>query len=402
MTDGAARFLPYTQHTLDEDDIQAVVKVLQDGPLTTGPRVGALETRFTEITGAKHAVSCSSGTAALHLASLALGLGPGKKVIVPAMTFLATANAVRFTGADVVFADVDPASGLMAPSHLQDALDRAGPEVAAVYPVHLNGQCADMAALSATANGLAVVEDACHVLGGEMRTSSGDWTAVGSCAMSEMAIFSLHPAKIAAMGEGGIVTTNDGKTASKLARLRNHGMVREAGAFAHADDAFDAAGQANPWYYEMPEIGYNYRASDIHCALGISQLGKLGRFRKARQALADDYDRLLAPLDPRVRPLPRVEGCRPAWHLYVVHIDFAAAGMDRAALMHRLREAGIGSQVLYLPVNRQPYYRRLYGETRLPGADAYYESALALPLSVAMNTSDVERVVGAMKNILGE
>ncbi|MDH5749603.1 MAG: DegT/DnrJ/EryC1/StrS family aminotransferase, partial [Rhodospirillales bacterium] len=219
---------------------------------------------------------------------------------------------------------------------------------------------------------------------------------------SDMTIFSLHPAKIIAMGEGGMVTTQDREVYTKLSRLRNHGMVRDADSFAHADDAFDTTGNANPWYYEMPEIGYNYRASDINCALGLSQLEKLERFRKARLALADDYDRLLAPLAPRILPLPRVEGCRPAWHIYVVHIDFAAAGISRAALMNRLHDAGIGSQVLYLPVNRQPYYKSLYGDTRLPGADTYYESTLALPFSVAMSRSDVERVVETLDSILKE
>jgi dTDP-4-amino-4,6-dideoxygalactose transaminase len=251
-----------------------------------------------------------------------------------------------------------------------------------------------MAGIAAVAarHGLAVVEDACHALGG---------SGVGACAHSAMATFSLHPVKVVAAGEGGVVTTNDALLAERLARLRNHGMTRDPARLAVAEQAFDQGGAANPWYYEMPEVGLNYRLSDIHAALARSQLTKLDRFVARRRALAAAYDAALARLAPLVRPIARVPGQSPAWHLYVVHIDFARAGVSRAKAMATLRARGIGTQVHYLPVHRQPYYRALCGKLDLPGADAYYERALSLPLFPDMRDSDVERVVGALASALG-
>lgn len=403
--------LPYGRHGIGEDDIAAVVGVLRGDWLTTGPAVAAFETSLAQRTGARHAASCSSGTAALHLAAMALGLGPGDAVVVPTMTFLATANAARYVGAEVVFSDVDPETGLMRPEDLEAALDRAAktPDltVKAVFPVHLNGQCADMEGLAeiTKARGLAMVEDACHALGATCRLGGGETATTGDCRHSDMAVFSFHPVKTVAMGEGGAVTTNDDALQERLLRFRNHGMVRDAGAFEHKEMAFDAAGDgddaANPWYYEMPELGFNYRASDIHCALGASQLAKLDGFVAKRRALAAQYDDLLAPLSPMARPISRATYCDPAWHLYVALIDFAAAGISRAALMKQLRDQGVGTQVHYIPVHEQPYYRNRYGAFALPGADAYYAHALSLPLFAAMESGDVQRVVENLKGCLG-
>ncbi len=387
------RYLPYSRQSVDEADIAAVARVLRSDFLTTGPEGGAFEAAFAEAVGARHAVSCSSGTAALHLAALALGLGPGDVVIVPSLTFLASANMARYVGAELRFADVDPDTGLMTPATLRDALAAAVTNVKAVVPVHLNGQCCDMPALRAVVEGrnVALVEDACHALGG---------ADVGACAASEMAMFSLHPAKVIAAGEGGVVTTRDPALAERLARFRNHGMVRDPARFACPDQAFDKSGGANPWYYEMPEIGFNYRLSDIHAALAHSQIARMASFVAARRRIAARYDAALAGLAPLVRPVGRIAGEEPAWHLYVVLIEFDRLKIDRATLMRRLREANIGTQVHYLPVHRQPYYRARYGAVVLPGADAYYSRALSLPLFPDMTDDDTDRVVRALSAIV--
>jgi dTDP-4-amino-4,6-dideoxygalactose transaminase len=203
------------------------------------------------------------------------------------------------------------------------------------------------------------------------------------------------------MGEGGAVTANDPELAKKLMLARSHGMTRDVGAFVNSEDAFDANRIANPWYYELIEPEFNWRANDIQCALGLSQLGKLGRFVARRRALAAAYDALLAPLAPLVRPTARTRRCLPAWHLYAARIDFERAGISRGDVMRRLTAAGIGSQVHYYPVHRQPYYARRYGGFSLPGADRYYDHALSLPLFASMTNADVERVVGALGEILG-
>lgn len=394
-------FLPYGRHQIEEDDVAAVSAVLRSNHLTTGPAVSAFENALAEAVGAPHAVACSSGTAALHLSCLAAGIGPGGAVVAPAITFVATANAVRLCGAEVVFADVNPQSGLMEPQHVEAALS-GNKHVRAVIPVYLNGQCAAPAALATLADEcrLTVIEDACHALGAGYLDSTGTEVAVGSTRHAAMAAFSFHPVKAIAMGEGGAVTVGDEKTANRLRRLCNHGIGRDPQSFADTELAFDTSGAPNPWYYEQTELGLNYRASDIHCALGLSQLAKLERFLARRRALASRYDRLLAPLAPLVRPVPRMEGVKSGWHLYVVLIDFAAAGIDRSALMGKMRESGIGVQVHYIPVPWQPYYRQRYAAAAFPGADAYYRRCLSLPLFPGMGDSDVERVVETLKRLL--
>lgn len=405
MTDPGSRFLPYGRHLIDEDDIAAVVSVLRSDSLTGGPMAAEFEQAFAERVGARFAVACANGTAGLHLAAMALGLGPDDAAIVPTLTFLATANAARYVGAEVAFADVDPATGLMQPRDLQEAFAMATTRKArAVIPVHLNGQCVDMESVAefADRHGLRVIEDACHAIGATYRTRSGEDVRVGACRHSDMAVFSLHPVKTIAMGEGGVVTTNDPDLHAALLRLRNHGMVRDAARFVQRDEAFDADGQPNPWYYEMSEPGYNYRASEIHCALGLSQLRKLDHFLARRRELADAYDRALAPLASMVRPIQRVAGCASGWHLYVVQVDFKAVGTTRATFMRKLLGRGIGTQVHYLPVHRQPYYQSRYGNTQLPGADAYYASCLSLPLFPAMSEADIDRVVAVLTNQLAK
>src|SRR5262249_54199089 len=315
--------------------------------LTTGPAVEALEGALAARTKVRAAVACASGTAGLHLAMMALGLGPGDCAVVPAITFLATANAARYVGAEVVFADVDPDTALLSPATLEAALTRAKGNAKVVLPVHFGGRTIDLAGIAAAAgrHGLAVVEDAAHAIGTTYGPGDRPREPIGDCQYSRMAVFSFHPVKTIAMGEGGAVTTNDPVLEERLKRFRNHGMTRDPTALQNRDLAFDSGGEANPWYYEMPDPGYHYRPTDIQCALGLSQLGKLDRFAGRRRQLMDRYRQLLAPLAPVVRLAPAPSDCEPAWHLCTALIDFAAAGRTRAQVMAALRARSIGSQV---------------------------------------------------------
>ncbi|MEE2567030.1 UDP-4-amino-4,6-dideoxy-N-acetyl-beta-L-altrosamine transaminase [Hyphobacterium marinum] len=383
------RFLPYGRQMIGEDDIAAVNRVLRGDMLTTGPEIPAFEAALQGVTGAAHARACSSGTSALHLALAGLGVGDGDTCIVPAITFMATANAARYCGADNVFADVDPDTGLMTPETLRAAIKRASGPVRAVLPVHLAGQCADMAGIAAIARGAGafVVEDACHALGTE--TADG---SVGNCAHSDAACFSFHPVKTIACGEGGAVTTNDAALAGRIDILRSHGITRDPEAFDGDPD--------EPWRHEMIALGWNYRMTDIQAALGRSQLTKLNAFAARRHELAECYDRAFDGLTPLARPLSRMPDCKPCWHLYVVLIDFEAAGKSRADVMRALAERGIGTQVHYMPVPSQPYYRELQGDQTPPGAARYYARCLSLPLFAGMEDGDPEFVAAALKEVL--
>ena len=397
-------YLPYARQSIDDDDIAAVSAVLRGDWLTTGPAVEAFEGELLRRVGARYAVVCSSGTAALHLATLALNLGPGDAAIVPATTFVATANCVRYVGGEVLFADVDPATGLMTEAGLADAIGRAGAlRLRAVLPVHMAGQCYAPAALRSVAqpHGLAIIEDAAHAIGTTYE-AGGQRFAVGACAHSDQCVFSFHPAKTVTMAEGGAVTTNDPRLADRLRQFRTHGITRDAAQFANAAMARDPSGRVNPWYHEMQELGFNYRATDLQCALGLSQLRKLDRFVARRAALVRRYDERLAEFAPLIRPLGRMRDVSAGWHLYVARIDFAALGRSRAAVMDALRACGIGTQVHYIPVHRQPYYRARYGAVSLPGADEYYGQALSLPLYADMADGDVDRVAAALGEILRE
>jgi UDP-4-amino-4,6-dideoxy-N-acetyl-beta-L-altrosamine transaminase len=381
--------IPYGRQTIEDDDIAAVVEALHADFLTTGPRVAAFEAAFAEVVGARHAVACANGTAALHLAMLALDVQPGEAVIAPSITFLATANCARYVGAEVVFADVDPTSGLMTPQTLAEALTRVGDRrLRAVLPVHLRGDVADLPVLAALAGeaGAVLVEDAPHALGTTM-TFGNVAERAGDARHSAMATFSFHPVKTIATGEGGMVTTNDAGLAERLKVMRSHGMVRPEA--------------ADPWWYEMPEPGFNYRLPDILCALGLSQLKKLPRFAARRRALAKAYEAALAPLAPVVRVAARPAWSDPVLHLMCVLIDFDAAGVTRRQVVDALRQRGVGTQVHYIPVHRQPYYAQRYGPLDLPGAEAWYDRCLSLPLYPGMADGDVARVVEALRAVLG-
>lgn len=395
-------FLPYARQAIEDADIEAVVAVLKSDFLTTGPVVAQFEAAVAEKTGAAHPVAVSSGTAALHVALMAADCGEDQAWIVPSVSFVASANAVRYCGGEVLFADVDPETGLMRASDLEEALERclaAGRKPSGVVPVHLGGQVTEMTGIAELArkHNLIVVEDAAHAVGSRYGGSDGTQHTVGGCAHSDMTTLSFHPVKTATMGEGGVVTTKDAALAERFARLRSHGIERDPARFRHPEMASDESGNANGWYYELQELGYNYRATDIQCALGLSQLSRLESFVDARARLREAYP---AALPPGVRLVPTVGPQKPAWHLATALIDFDAAGLSRAQVMAGLRERGIGTQVHYIPIHLQPYYRDRYGETRLPGAENYYSRCLSLPLFYGMTDADVTRVGAALAEVL--
>lgn len=384
-------FLPYGRQSIDADDIAAVTRVLKSDYLTTGPEIPAFEAEFAAAVDAPFAVACNSATAALHMALAGLGVGEGDVCIVPSITFLATANAARYCGAEVVFADVDPQTGLLTAETLQAALVRAEGKARAVLPVHLAGALCDMAAIEAVARGagLVIVEDSCHALG-----AIGPDGPAGSGARSDAATFSFHPVKTLAAGEGGMLTTRNARLAERAALIRSHGVERDAARFTHLEGA--------PWSYEMQALGYNYRMPDINAALGRSQLAKLPVFAQRRRELTALYAEALIPLAPLVEAPVVQPGVDPCRHLMNVRIDFDAAGVTRAGVMARLRDKGVGSQVHYIPVHTQPYYVDRQGALTLPGAEAYYARTLSLPLYPSMADSDVARVAEALKAALGQ
>lgn len=393
-------FLPYGRQMIDEADEQAVLDVLRGDWLTTGPAVEAYEAAFAEHVGAKHAIACSSGTAGLHMAAIALNLDFGDIVVVPSVTFLATANAARYVKADVLFADVDPETGVMRLEDVQRAIaGMSKGTVKAIFPVHLTGHTVNVDELAAEFPELVLIEDACHAIGAEYEIG-GSMKAVGSCPHGGITMFSTHPVKTIATGEGGMLTTNSDRFADTLRRSRNHGLVREPEKFLNKRMGFED-GVPAPWYYEMHELGYNYRLSDINAALGLSQLGKLDSFVAKRSDLRARYQQRLDALGPHVAMQKVAPGCNPAWHLAVALIDFAALGTTRTAVMTVLKERGIGTQVHYVPVHRQPYYANRYQAKSLPGADAYYARCLSLPLFPAMSEDDVDRVVQELTAVLG-
>lgn len=392
-------FLPYGKHCIDEDDIEAVVDVLRHGALTGGPKVDEFERAFAKKIGTQFAVVVSNGTAALHVALLASGFKAGDTAIVPSLTFLSTANVVLMAGGKVQFADVCPDTGLMTPETFKKALAAAKGPVKAVMPVHLTGQTCDMENIASIAAeyDVTVISDCCHALGAEYVKEAG---RPGDGVYEAMACFSLHPVKSIAMGEGGVVTTNSKALADKMCLLRSHDMRRNPDEFVSGQAAFDGRGEPNPWFYEMHELGYNYRATDFQCALALSQLGKLDGFVERRRHLAGLYDDLLRNLSNLLQPNIRVHNCLSAWHLYAVRINFAALGIERSEVMRKLQEKGIGTQVHYIPVHKQPFYTRLYGKQILPGADEYYANTLSLPLFPAMSDDDPKRVISELQAIL--
>jgi perosamine synthetase len=375
--------LPYGRQSLDEDDIQAVVQVLRSDWLTTGPKVGEFEKRFAAWVGSKHAVSFSSGTAALHAAAFAAGLNSGDEAITTPMTFCATANCVLYQGARPVFADVCEDTLNIDPEQVASKLT---PKTRAILPVDYAGHPADLESILQIAqqHGLVVIEDACHALGAEYRERR-----VGSIA--HMTVFSFHPVKHLTTGEGGMVTTGRSDLADTVRRFRNHGIKSDA-------RQRQTAGQ---WQYEMVLLGYNYRLTDIACALGISQLQKLEENLARRRQIAARYSAAFRRLPGIVIPVVRPD-VTPAWHLYPIRLDPNRLSADRGRVFQALRAENIGVNVHYIPVHQHPYYRERFGYRggEYPVAENAYERLISLPMFHGMSDEDVNDVIGAVQKVL--
>lgn len=383
------RFLGYGHQTIDGADIEAVVRALESDFLTQGPAVERFEAALAERCGVKHAVAVSSGGAALHVATLAAGIGSGDLGITSAITFAASANCLMYAGAEAAFADIDRRALGMSPSALQRSL-AAAPEAKVVIPVHMGGLPHAIAEIKAVAGNRTIIEDAAHSLGATY--PSGE--PVGSCAYSVMTILSFHPVKLITSGEGGAVLTNDAELARYMRLLRSYGIERDAQRFVGLDTHED--GRPKPWLGEQQILGFNYRMTDIQAALGLSQLCKLDRFLRRRREIAARYDEAFGRL--KTIDLPQSspdERARSGLHLYILLVDFAALKKTRTAFMGELAKSGVGSQVHYIPVYRHPYIakRRPVDGEEFPEAERYYSACLSIPLSPGLTDEEVERVV---------
>lgn len=393
--------LPYGLHNIDQEDIDAVVNVLKSDWLTGGEAITRFEASLGRLVSSSHVLACSNGTTALHLAMLGLGIGEGDVVFVPAITFLASANAARYVGAHVVFVDVDPTTGLMTADTLQEAIDKYQKQGAplgamrAVINVHLAGQCHDLEALFDLAKhyNLYVIEDAAHALGTRFQDEHGIFSFVGQNKYCDVTTFSFHPVKTITTGEGGAVTTKHKDVFQRMALYRSHGMIKDE---AQWQNSKGQTGQDCPWYYEMQDLGYNYRMSDINAALGDSQLKKLASFKEERQKQVAYYDTCFQDME-RLSCMRRLPFSDTSWHLYVSFWDFNK--QNRGEVMNKLKEHGVGTQVHYIPLYHQPYYQNLYGHINLEGADEYYASCLSLPLYPRMTRAEQDHVVHTLKSL---
>ena len=396
MMSDIERIYHYGSAHIDNDDIDAIVDVLRSRWLTTGPKIDEFEKIFSEFCGCEDTVVCANGTAALYLACKGLELDPGDSVIVPSITFLATANAPRLASAEVIFSDVCSETGLMTPEHFEDALKRAGKDVRAVLPVHLNGRPCQMEEIEniASGQGIHVIEDACHALGGEYANGG---SRVGSCNYSKMSTFSFHPVKNITMGEGGAITTNDPNLATILRELRNHGMKKKMSQHHKSEHSIN---YLDSLLYTMDCPSFNFRVSDIHCALGISQLKKLSKFVKKRQIIKDRYETRLSDFKPYIKVVAGPPGTVTAWHLCPLQIDFKNFKTTKNEVCTALARKNIRTQVHYFPVHKQPYYLDRYGDVTLPGSELYFQSSMSFPLYYGMEIDDVDYVCDQLLEIL--
>lgn len=382
--------IPYGKHSLDGQDIASVVDVLENHYLTQGEMVPRFERALAEYCTAKHCVTVNSATSGLHIACLAAGVGAGDWVWTSPISFVASANCARYCGANVDFVDVDESHNISV-THLAARLARAKVENClpkAIILVHFAGNSCDMQQIAALTQplGIRLIEDAAHGLGGEYQGRK-----IGCCQYSDMAVLSFHPVKSITSAEGGAVLTNDSELQKRLLLLARHGVTRDPDAMTNRAPVDQGA-----WYYQQQVLGFNYRLSDVHAALGLSQLGKLDAFIARRAQLASQYDVLLADLPLK---LPKVATDRKsAWHLYMVQVTG-----NRQQIFSRLRQAGIGVNVHYIPIHLQPYYRQFgFKEGDFPQAEGFYANALTLPLYPDLSDSQQQQVVAQLAKVLGE
>jgi UDP-4-amino-4,6-dideoxy-N-acetyl-beta-L-altrosamine transaminase len=384
--------IPYARQDISQADIDAVVAVLRSDFLTQGPTIAGFEQAVAARTTARHAVAANSATSALHIACLALGLGPGDRLWTVPNTYVASANCGRYCGAEVDFVDIDARTYNLSTDALAGKL--AAAECSGTLPkvlvaVHFAGQSCDMQAIHALAvrYGFRILEDASHAIGGTYRSA-----AVGSCAYSDITVFSFHPVKIITSAEGGMALTNDAELAARMRRLRTHGVTR--------DPALMRRTGQGAWYYEQLDLGFNYRMTEIQAALGFSQLQRIDEFLARRRRIAAAYDRRLADL-PLILPFQHPDA-ESAFHLYPVQVDDARTQLDRATLVERLRELGVAASVHYIPVHTQPYYQGLgFRQGQFPQAEKYYSRAVSLPMYASLSASDVDAVVSAVHRACG-
>lgn len=383
--------IPYGRQDINEEDIRAVVEVLRSDWLTQGPAVERFEQEVARYCGAKFAVAVSSATAALHIACLAAGLKPGDNLWTSPNTFVASANCGLYCGAHPDFVDIDPRTYNLSVDALKQRLARAenqGELPRIVIPVHFAGQSCDMDAIAGLGKryGFTVIEDASHAIGGRYRD-----TRVGSCAFSDMTVFSFHPVKIITTGEGGMILTNRQDLYEKLVRLRSHGITRDSMLMEGESDG--------PWYYQQIELGFNYRITDIQAGLGVSQIRRLDEFVARRRSLAARYDTLLRDL-PLTLPWQHPDAYS-AFHLYVVRLHLDAIGKSHRQVFDEMRQQGVGVNLHYIPVHTQPYYRGMgFKPADFPEAEQYYREAISLPLYPGLSDSEQDRVVQALKRAL--
>ena len=388
--------IQYGKHHIDESDIQAVVDTLRGKALTQGPKVEEFEHAIAEYVGAKYAVAVSSGTAGLHLAALAAGMGPNKALITSPITFVASANAALYSGGRPIFADIDPETINLSPERLEKTL-KTDPATSVVVPVHFAGLPCDMHEIKLISDraGAVVIEDAAHALGASYLNGK----KVGSCCHSLMTVFSFHPVKAIAAGEGGMITTNDHRIYRRLLRLRGHGINKLDDIFELPKEAY-SKGEKNSWYYEMQDLGFNYRITDIQCALGISQFKKIHSFIERRRKIVINYDKAFKDMEFCL-PVQQAGRGLSGHHLYVLRIKFRELKVSRRELMQELKMKGIGTQVHYIPVPAHPYYRRLgFDPAEYPHALSFYEEALSIPLYYDLTDAEQNLVIESVKELV--
>lgn len=405
----ASKPLSYGRQWIDENDIQAVADVLRSDFLTCGPKVEEFEGRFAALVGARHAVAMNSATSALHIAMLVAGIKPNDRVITSPNTFLASANCAAFVGATPDFSDIDPISYNLDAAALELTWR---PDTKAIVAVDYAGQPCDMPRIAdfARNRGAVVIEDACHGVGGGIAHNGHAWK-LGGHPWADITVFSFHPVKTITCGEGGMLVTDDDAWAERARRLRSHGVVKAPTCLVGLCSELNPQSgsqfaERGPWYYEMQDLGYNYRITDIQCALGLSQLTRLGDFIARRREIVARYNAALRDLPWLTTPAlrdPANQACI-SWHLYTVQIAFENISKTRTQVMTELRKRGVGTQVLYIPVHLQPWYRQHYGygPGKCPVAEEYYRHALSLPLFPAMTDADVDRVIEAVSDLPGE